>query len=182
MSLYHLMADIGAVPSKVILKIPANAMKEEDQSIPRICVSRSLDECLTGITVTGITFPFLLEELRTSHTKQIWDKQYQFPFIVRTYCAENNNSAFFDEKKVSKYVWDANFTGECWLTEYREPISTKKRWLVNADIENRHIIRNNESWRYPIIHNSVWSNVPTYLNPEFQDKLLQMTKIWLEQN
>lgn len=119
------MADIGAVPSKVIPKIPANAMKEEDQSIPRICVSRSLDECLTGITVTGITFPFLLEELRTSHTKQIWDKQYQFPFIVRTYCAENNNSAFFDEKKVSKYVWDANFTGECWLTEYREPISTK---------------------------------------------------------
>lgn len=119
MSLYHLMADIGAVPSKVIPKIPANAMKEEDQSIPRICVSRSLDECLTGITVTGITFPFLLEELRTSHTKQIWDKQYQFPFIVRTYCAENNNSAFFDEKKVSKYVWDANFTGECWLTEYR---------------------------------------------------------------
>lgn len=157
MSLYHLMADIGAVPSKVIPKIPANAMKEEDQSIPRICVSRSLDECLTSITVTGITFPFLLEELRTSHTKQIWDKQYQFPFIVRTYCAENNNSAFFDEKKVSKYVWDANFTGECWLTEYREPISTKKRWLVNADIENRHIIRNNESWRYPIIHNSVWS-------------------------
>lgn len=58
----------------------------------------------------------------------------------------------------------------------------EKRWLVNADIENRHIIRNNESWRYPIIHNSVWSNVPTYLNPEFQDKLLQMTKIWLEQN
>ena len=99
MSLYHLMADIGAVPSKVIPKIPANAMKEEDQSIPRICVSRSLDECLTGITVTGITFPFLLEELRTSHTKQIWDKQYQFPFIVRTYCVENNNSAFFDEKK-----------------------------------------------------------------------------------
>lgn len=146
MSLYHLMADIGAVPSKVIPKIPANAMKEEDQSIPRICVSRSLDECLTGITVTGITFPFLLEELRTSHTKQIWDKQYQFPFIVRTYCAENNNSAFFDEKKVSKYVWDANFTGECWLTEYREPISTKKRWLVNADIENRHIIRQFPVW------------------------------------
>lgn len=77
MSLYHLMADIGAVPSKVIPKIPANAMKEEDQSIPRICVSRSLDECLTGITVTGITFPFLLEELRTSHTKQIWDNYYE---------------------------------------------------------------------------------------------------------
>lgn len=63
MSLYHLMADIGAVPSKVIPKIPANAMKEEDQSIPRICVSRSLDECLTGITVTGITFPFFARRI-----------------------------------------------------------------------------------------------------------------------
>lgn len=59
MLLYHLMADEGVLPDKVIPQVPQNLMQGEDQSIPRICVGQSLDDCLTGITVTGITIPFL---------------------------------------------------------------------------------------------------------------------------
>lgn len=56
---------------------------------------------------------------------------------IRTYCAEYNNSAFFDERKVSQYVWDAEITHECWLTEYSEPLRIEKRWLVDATIEKK---------------------------------------------
>ena len=130
MLLYHLMADEGVLPNKVIPQVPQNLMQGEDQSIPRICVGQSLDDCLTGITVTGITIPFLLAEVKRAGAKQAWKKDFQFPFIIRTYCAECNNSAFFDERKVSHYVWDAEITHECWLTEYSEPLRIEKRWLT----------------------------------------------------
>lgn len=54
MLLYHLMTDEGTLPDKVIPQVPQNLMQGEDQSVPRICVGQSLDDCLTGITVTGI--------------------------------------------------------------------------------------------------------------------------------
>lgn len=94
MLLYHLMADEGALPDKVIPQVPQNLMQGEDQSVLRICVGQSLDDCLTGITVTGITIPFLLAEVKRAGAKQAWKKDFQFPFIIRTYCAECNNSAF----------------------------------------------------------------------------------------
>lgn len=131
-------------------------MQGEGQSVPRICVGQSLDDCLTGITVTGITIPFLLAEVKRAGAKQAWKKDFQFPFIIRTYCAEYNNSAFFDERK--------------------------KRWLVDATIEKRRFLHDGEWWNYPIISNSVWSDTPAYPNPAFQDKILFLTKKWLEQN
>ena len=182
MLLYHLMADEGVLPDKVIPQVPQNLMQGEDQSIPRICVGQSLDDCLTGIPVTGITIPFLLAEVKRAGAKQAWKKDFQFPFIIRTYCAECNNSAFFDERKVSHYVWDAEITHECWLTEYSEPLRIEKRWLTDATIEKRRFLHDGEWWTYPIISNSVWSDTPAYPNPVFRKKILSMTKKWLEQN
>lgn len=65
MLLYHLMTDEGTLPDKVIPQVPQNLMQGEDQSVPRICVGQSLDDCLTGITVTGITIPYLLAGSRS---------------------------------------------------------------------------------------------------------------------
>lgn len=100
----------------------------------------------------------------------------------RTYCAECNNSAFFDERKVSQYVWDAEITHECWLTEYSEPLRIEKRWLVDATIEKRRFLHDGEWWTYPIISHSVWSDAAAYPNPAFQEKILSLTKKCLEQN
>lgn len=81
MLLYHLMADEGVLPNKVIPQVPQNLMQGEDQSIPRICVGQSLDDCLTGITVTGITIPFLLAEVKRAGAKQAWKKDFQFRLL-----------------------------------------------------------------------------------------------------
>ena len=71
MLLYHLMTDEGTLPDKVIPQVPQNLMQGEDQSVPRICVGQSLDDCLTGITVTGITIPFLLAEVKRAGAQRL---------------------------------------------------------------------------------------------------------------
>lgn len=58
----------------------------------------------------------------------------------------------------------------------------EKRWLVDATIEKRRFLHDGEWWNYPIISNSVWSDAPAYSNPAFQEKILSLTKKWLEQN
>lgn len=75
-----------------------------------------------------------------------------------------------------------DYLTECWLTEYSEPLRIEKRWLVDATIEKRRFPHDGEWWNYPIISNSVWSDTPAYPNPAFQEKILFLTKKWLEQN
>lgn len=49
--LFHLMANTGCLPDKVVPQIPTNRMKGEDQETPRICTGHTLDDCLTGIGI-----------------------------------------------------------------------------------------------------------------------------------
>ena len=61
--LFHLMADTGCLPDKVVPQIPTNRMKGEDQETPRICTGHTLDDCLTGIEcLLDVTKKWLEEE------------------------------------------------------------------------------------------------------------------------
>ena len=68
--LFHLMANTGCLPDKVVPQIPTNRMKGEDQETPRICTGHTLDDCLTGIGIPHF-IPF-------SHN----GKQYEYPVIL----------------------------------------------------------------------------------------------------
>lgn len=68
--LFHLMANTGCLPDKVVPQIPTNRMKGEDQETPRICTGHTLDDCLTGIGIPHFISSFLLSEIRQGEKRE----------------------------------------------------------------------------------------------------------------
>lgn len=89
--LFHLMADTGCLPDKVVPQIPTNRMKGEDQETPRICTGYTLDDCLTGIGIPHFISSFLLSEIRQGRSAKHAAETMLLPFVGRVYCVEDNN-------------------------------------------------------------------------------------------
>ena len=84
--LFHLMADTGCLPDKVVPQIPTNRMKGEDQETPRICTGYTLDDCLTGIGIPHFISSFLLSEIRQGRSAKHAAETMLLPFVGRVYC------------------------------------------------------------------------------------------------
>lgn len=91
--LFHLMANTGCLPDKVVPQIPTNRMKGEDQETPRICTGHTLDDCLTGIGIPHFISSFLLSEIRQGRSAKHAAETMLLPFVGRVYCVEDNNPA-----------------------------------------------------------------------------------------
>lgn len=115
--LFHLMADTGCLPDKVVPQIPTNRMKGEDQETPRICTGHTLDDCLTGIGIPHFISSFLLSEIRQGRSAKHAAETMLLPFVGRVYCVEDNNPALILDDKTKYFVEDSVATHECWLTE-----------------------------------------------------------------
>ena len=87
--LFHLMADTGCLPDKVVPQIPTNRMKGEDQETPRICTGHTLDDCLTGIGIPHFISSFLLSEIRQGRSVKHAADTMLLPFVGRVYCVED---------------------------------------------------------------------------------------------
>lgn len=133
--LFHLMANTGCLPDKVVPQIPTNRMKGEDQETPRICTGHTLDDCLTGIGIPHFISSFLLSEIRQGRSAKHAAETMLLPFVGRVYCVEDNNPALILDDKTKYFVADSVVTHECWLTEYIDPIKTEKLWLVDGEVQ-----------------------------------------------
>lgn len=123
--LFHLMANTGCLPDKVVPQIPTNRMKGEDQETPRICTGHTLDDCLTGIGIPHFISCFLLSEIRQGRSAKHAADTMLLPFVGRVYCVEDNNPALILDDKTKYFVADSVVTHECWLTEYSNPSERK---------------------------------------------------------
>lgn len=179
--LFHLMADTGCLPDKVVPQIPTNRMKGEDQETPRICTGYTLDDCLTGIGIPHFISSFLLSEIRQGRSAKHAAETMLLPFVGRVYCVEDNNPALILDDKTKYFVKDSVVTHECWLTEYIEPIRTEKLWLVDGEVQFIPFSHNGKQYEYPVVLDSQWSSIPMQPAPEFRKCLLDITKKWLEE-
>lgn len=179
--LFHLMANTGCLPDKVVPQIPTNRMKGEDQETPRICTGHTLDDCLTGIGIPHFISCFLLSEIRQGRSAKHAAETMLLPFVGRVYCVEDNNPALILDDKTKYFVADSVVTYECWLTEYIDPIKTEKLWLVDGEVQFIPFSHNGKQYEYPVVLDSQWSSIPMQPAPEFRKCLLDITKKWLEE-
>lgn len=97
-------------------RIPLNKMKEEDGFTPRICVAKSLEECVTAISILGI-FRLCLSsnEDMTSYA----DKGLEvYPIIVLTFKEKLY-------KPTKEQVPDIDRTNEYWIMHDAKPIGAE---------------------------------------------------------
>lgn len=103
--------------------IPRNTMKDEDNTTPRICVAKSVLECVNGLGIMG-----KLRRCCNNYVEagEINGKEV-YPVIILT----------FQEKLYQpiKEVPDAISTGEYWIKHAAKPINVEVKWLSMRSIE-----------------------------------------------
>lgn len=143
MLVYHIMPYVMDTPKSIFPRVPQNHMFSEDTKQPRICVSPSLDDCLTaiGLDFVGITLTF--------------------PFVIRTYDITQNTESILHNDKVRAYVPDADVTHECWIVQPTKPQNIYLAWLLDADVIDTTKYIADEPCQYTVIKNSKWSVMPS---------------------
>lgn len=117
-------------------RIPESKMMNENKEIPRICFSNTIQGALDSIR------GHRLEEMM-KHCKNLGRE-----IILHVYSPKIvNPSSFISNEKIikNKYVKDASYTGECWITE--------KVWLkhiktieISNEICDRYMCHGNYIW------------------------------------
>ena len=120
MMVYHVVSDLEhhfnslseslkACRQPFYPKIPTNKSPEEDSTTPRICVARSVEECLSGISLLGVFRRCLAanEDAKSyaTHGREV------YPIIVVAFDVHSNSLY----KPTPVQVADADLTGELWL-------------------------------------------------------------------
>ncbi|QST02860.1 hypothetical protein IMZ31_20130 (plasmid) [Pontibacillus sp. ALD_SL1] len=87
--------------------VPKSILKEENRTIPRICVAPHIEGCLNGIPEDAVHY--------------LIDQRMKFiPYLMYVYSFHgvNESSVISNGEIIEKgYVPDADVSGECWLTE-----------------------------------------------------------------
>lgn len=101
MKLYHMSHGVTRPKFRMVPRIPASCMKDENREIKRICVAPTIAGCLRGRR--GVN--------SDEHVKIVYR-----PY--RSYCDPNATIYVADAEPVEPVgVPDAEYTGELWLTK-----------------------------------------------------------------
>ena len=166
--------------------IPQNPIEGENNSIQRICTAPSLDDCLTALGPTFIGLN-VLHELSQACDNGIVERDVTLPFTMFQFAIDRKNPALMFTGKVAKYVPDAFWTQECWITEPIVPFDSKHLWLVDGKVsEDRILFKGKHDsepkrYRYYVITDGQWSSVKQKATPEFIKSSIAVTKEWLTQ-
>lgn len=157
-------------------KIPLNRMDGEDNAIPRICTSTSLDGCLTGVGPSHIGLHSLQENL-IDHDGFDADSLL-FPFTVLQFEMSRNDPALMRTGKVAKYVPDAWMSEECWITKPVFPTSVRHLWLTGGVVEETAIVLGEEhrKYKYLMVSDSKWSHEPCAPESDFKLAIVNAAK------
>lgn len=189
MILYRLVAGhITLAPNELIKPcIPRNRLEGENDTIPRICVSRTLDGCLTAIGPAAIGLDALRKAL--SDLKQDMEPEQQmqiieqltFPYTILLFDVPDDALYLVKTARVAEYVADAWWTQECWLMEDCRPVYVSHEWLVNGTVGTDYLLCNGKKGTYCYIEGSVWSHTPKQVNSQFKSKIIMAAKNFLNQ-
>ncbi len=91
MLVYHIMPYVMDTPKSIFPRVPQNHMFSEDTKQPRICVSPSLDDCLTAIGLDFVGITFAKNIITTKSQNPI--SELTFPFVIRTYDITQNTES-----------------------------------------------------------------------------------------
>lgn len=189
MILYRLVVGhITLAPNELIKPcIPRNRLEGENDTIPRICVSRTLDGCLTAIGPAAIGLDALRKALSginqdtgPEHRTRIIE-QLTFPYTILLFDIPDDAPYLVKTARVAEYVADAWWTQECWLTKDCQPACISHEWLINGTVGTDYLLCNGKKGTYCYIEGSVWSHTPKQVNSQFKSKIIMAAKNFLNQ-
>lgn len=180
MYVYHLMPYTRFASENLELRAPKHRISGEDNALPRICVSGSLDGCLTGIGPHNVYLPFLQDSFdREGIQRGVLPEKIRLPFVLHTYRIRLGDilfDRFWRTKKVEKYVPDARISGECWIIKPMQPESIQIVWLENADIRMVDMTVEGKKCHHPVFYNSRWSDSTVNPTKRLRESLANLTK------
>lgn len=162
-------------------RVPNNTMNGEDKSIGRICVSTSLDDCLTGLGPVNIGLHYLSENLR-QHDNKIELTDVTLPFTVAKFNMDRGDPSVMLPGKVAKYVPDAFLSQECWITNPTIPEEALNLWLIDGTLVKGSMLDQGEKCTYYYVTDTKWSTTEQKADLKFVQDLFDVTKVWLSQN
>lgn len=172
MVLYHLKR--GFVPfdvcEEVVPSVPFNRLPLEDATQTRICVSSSLDGCVTSIGITDLALNSLcriMKQQKNPNRRTLFEA-LKFPFTVMEFEAECDSEGYWPTEKVSDYVPDAVFTNESWFIKPMRPCRVSYLWLTGGKIVRIPV--GNVGF-LTMVKNTCWADVDLPLEKSFLDSL-----------
>lgn len=188
MILYRLVAGHIPMTTNDIIKpcVPNNRLYDEDDKIPRICVSKTLDGCLTSLGPAAVGLAALLREMQATkqvgqrYTKQILER-LAFPYTIMVFQVPDTAEYLIKNAVVAKYVADAWLTRECWLTQECSPTAILRKWLVHGDVTLDYLLYKQRKHPYYTMKNSVWSETQKTASKQLKDQVLIATQKVLTQ-
>ena len=115
MKFYHVSRDLSRNLETFMPRIPKDRLYQEDDSIPRICVSTSIQGCISAALWGGIALKESLQEVPCPNNFNLEEpfgvylRVYEFEYVGNYY----TDQALFE----SGLVHDAKMTHEHWLLE-----------------------------------------------------------------
>ena len=122
MKFYHVSENIYENIKRFNPRIPLSILKEEDSNINRVCIAKSIKDCLSAINY-HISVNYMFNELEEN-------EDYIGNRIIKVYEFEidENDMNLLDYKKIQRYVPDSIKTKEYWYLKSLIPI---KSYLIN---------------------------------------------------
>ncbi len=111
MKMYHVNVDIFKNIKVFIPRVPKSRMKNEDSITPRVCISNSIENCLSGLTYMSKYWKFITNDLETNFS--LLDEVCLR--VLKVYEFEVEDSIITPEELNAKdLVPDASTTNEYW--------------------------------------------------------------------
>lgn len=129
MKMYHISLDIFKNIEVFKPRVPKSRLKNEDSTIPRVCISNNLGNCLSGLTYMSKYWKYITDDLETNFS--LLDDVC--PRILKVYEFDIKSELIFPEELYNKnLVPDANITQEYW--SLKELVPTRSYLIKIKDI------------------------------------------------
>lgn len=121
MKMYHISLDIFKNIEVFIPRVPKSIIKNEDSTIPRVCISDNLKNCLMGMTYMSKYWKRVTDDCDTNF--ELFDGDEVCPRILKVYEFEIEDSLVTPEELNDKnLVPDAIQTNEYWSLKEISPV------------------------------------------------------------
>lgn len=129
MKMYHISLDIFKNIEVFKPRIPESRMKNEDATIPRVCISNNLKNCLDGLTYMSKYWKYITDDLGTNFSLL----EDMCPRILKVYEFDVESDLVSPTELYNKnLVPDANITEEYW--SLKELVPTRSFFIKIKDI------------------------------------------------
>lgn len=138
---YHAPSEPGERPSVFTPRIPLQVAPGEDKTIPRVCLTGSVDDCLLANPYTDTIFipdgHLERHEMTLHRLERDGDEFYGVPFLVYAFDVDERDLVCPED--LDGLVPDAADTDEHWATRPVTPVRVTPYLLEDAYVAERHL-------------------------------------------